>query len=411
MGELKATIDPKEVGLSAERLARIDDHFRHYVNDGRLPGYTVAVARYGQVAYLATYGMRDVENAKPTTLDTIYRIYSMTKPITSLALMMLVEEGKLQITDPVANFIPSFANLRVFTGGSSLKPITAPAREPMRVWHLLTHTSGMTYGFNYFDAVDDIYRRSGFEFGIGSWPSLAEACDNFAKLPLCFEPGTSWNYSVSTDVVGRIVEVVSGMTLDDFFATRILGPLGMRDTAFYVPEDKADRLAALYQYDASTGGKTLVEAATKMASRQPRLLSGGGGLYSTSYDYWRFLQMLENGGELDGVRIVSPTTLDLMTMNHLPGNTDITTFGRTLGEEVFYDGLGFGLGFSVVVDQARTRVACPSGTYGWGGMASTAFWVDPVEEITATFYTQLLPSTTHPIRPYLRSLVYQSIIE
>jgi CubicO group peptidase (beta-lactamase class C family) len=299
----------------------------------------------------------------------------------------------------------------VFTGGSSLKPITSPSREPMRVWHLLTHTSGMTYGFNYFDAVDDIYRRSGFEFGIGSWPSLAEACDNFAKLPLCFEPGTSWNYSVSTDIVGRIVEVVSGMTLDDFFATRILGPLGMRDTAFYVSEDKADRLAALYQYDPSTGGKTCVEAATKMATRQPRALSGGGGLYSTSYDYWRFLQMLENGGELDGVRLVSPTTLDLMTMNHLPGNTDITTFGRTLGEEVFYDGLGFGLGFSVVVDQARTRVACPVGTYGWGGMASTAFWVDPVEEITTTFFTQLLPSTTHPIRPYLRSLVYQSIIE
>jgi CubicO group peptidase (beta-lactamase class C family) len=411
MGELQVTIDPKEVGLSTERLARIDDHFRHYVDDGRLPGYTVAIARYGQIAYLATYGMRDVENAKPTTLDTIYRIYSMTKPITSLALMMLVEEGKLQITDPVANYIPSFADMRVFTGGSALKPITAPSREPMRVWHLLTHTSGMTYGFNYFDAVDDIYRRSGFEFGIGSWPSLEEACDNFAKLPLCFEPGTSWNYSVSTDIVGRIVEVVSGMTLDDFFATRILGPLGMRDTSFHVPEDKADRLAALYQYDAATGGKTLVEPAAKMALRQPRALSGGGGLYSTSYDYWRFLQMLENGGELDGVRIVSPTTIDMMTMNHLPGNSDITTFGRTLGEEVFYDGLGFGLGFSVVVDQARTRVACPEGTFGWGGMASTAFWVDPVEEITATFYTQLLPSTTHPIRPYLRSLVYQSIIE
>ena len=411
MGELKVTIDPKEVGMSAERLARIDDHFRHYVDDGRLPGYTVSVARYGQVAYLATYGMRDVENAKPMTLDTMYRIASMTKPITSLALMMLVEEGKLQITDPVANFIPSFANLRVFTGGSSLKPITAPSREPMRVWHLLTHTSGMTYGFNYFDAVDDMYRRSGFEFGIGSWPSLAEACDNFAALPLCFEPGTSWNYSVSTDIVGRIVEVVSGMTLDDFFATRILGPLGMHDTAFYVPEDKADRLAALYQYDAATGGKTLMEAAAKTALRQPRALSGGGGLFSTAYDYWRFLQMLENGGELDGVRLVSPTTLDMMTMNHLPGNSDITTFGRTLGEEVFYDGLGFGLGFSVVVDQARTRVACPNGTYGWGGMASTAFWVDPVEEITATFFTQLIPSTTHPIRPYLRSLVYQSIIE
>ena len=411
MGELKVDIDPKEVGLSAQRLALIDDHFRNYVDDGRLPGYTVAVARYGQIAYLATYGMRDVENAKPTTLETIYRIASMTKPITSLALMMLVEEGKIQITDPVADYIPSFGNLSVFTGGSSLKPVTAPSREPMRVWHLLTHTSGMTYGFTYFDAVDDIYRRSGFEFGIGNRPSVEEACDALAKLPLCFEPGTSWNYSVSTDIVGRLVEVVSGMSLDEFFATRILGPLGMHDTAFSVPEDQADRLAALYQYDPATGGKTLLDQAAKTALRKPRTLSGGGGLYSTSYDYWRFMQMLENGGELDGVRIVSPTTIDLMTMNHLPNNADVTSFGRTLGEEVFYDGLGFGLGFSVVVDQARTRTACPEGTYGWGGMASTAFWVDPVEEISAMFYTQLLPSTTHPIRPYLRSLVYQSIIE
>lgn len=411
MGELKVDIDPKEVGLSAQRLALIDDHFRNYVDDGRLPGYTVAVARYGQIAYLATYGMRDVENAKPTTLETIYRIASMTKPITSLALMMLVEEGKIQITDPVADYIPSFGNLSVFTGGSSLKPVTAPSRELMRVWHLLTHTSGMTYGFTYFDAVDDIYRRSGFEFGIGNRPSVEEACDALAKLPLCFEPGTSWNYSVSTDIVGRLVEVVSGMSLDEFFATRILGPLGMHDTAFSVPEDQADRLAALYQYDPATGGKTLLDQAAKTALRKPRTLSGGGGLYSTSYDYWRFMQMLENGGELDGVRIVSPTTIDLMTMNHLPNNADVTSFGRTLGEEVFYDGLGFGLGFSVVVDQARTRTACPEGTYGWGGMASTAFWVDPVEEISAMFYTQLLPSTTHPIRPYLRSLVYQSIIE
>jgi CubicO group peptidase (beta-lactamase class C family) len=185
----------------------------------------------------------------------------------------------------------------------------------------------------------------------------------------------------------------------------------MHDTAFSVPEDQADRLAALYQYDPATGGKTLLDQAAKTALRKPRTLSGGGGLYSTSYDYWRFMQMLENGGELDGVRIVSPTTIDLMTMNHLPNNADVTSFGRTLGEEVFYDGLGFGLGFSVVVDQARTRTACPEGTYGWGGMASTAFWVDPVEEISAMFYTQLLPSTTHPIRPYLRSLVYQSIIE
>ena len=411
MAEIARGIDPQEVGLDGKRLDRIDEHFRRYVDDGRLPGYTVAVARYGRIAYLATYGQRDVEANKPTTTDTIYRIYSMTKPITSIALMMLVEEGRLQITDPVSTYIPSFADMRVFTGGSSLKPITQPTREPMRVWHLLTHTSGMTYGFNYFDAVDDIYRRAGFEFGIGNRASLEEACDSFAALPLCFEPGTSWNYSVSTDIVGRLVEVVSGMTIDEFFAKRIFTPLKMHDTSFWLDESKADRLAALYQYDAATGGKSLIEAAAKTAFKQPRALSGGGGLYSTAHDYWRFMQMLENGGELDGVRIVSPTTIDMMTMNHLPNNTDITSFGRTLGEEVFYDGLGFGLGFSVVIDQAKTRVACPNGTYGWGGMASTAFWVDPVEEISAMFFTQLIPSTTHPIRPYLRSLVYQSIVE
>jgi CubicO group peptidase (beta-lactamase class C family) len=411
MTEIARTIDPSEVGMSAERLARIDEHFRAYVDDGRLPGYTVAIARYGQIAHLSTYGMSDVEAAKPTTLDTIYRIYSMTKPITSLALMMLVEEGKLQITDPVSTYIPSYANVRVFKGGSSLKPFTEPSSQQMRIWHLLTHTSGMTYGFNYVDAVDDIYRRGGFEFGIGHRASLEDVCDAFAEFPLCFEPGTSWNYSVSTDIVGRIVEVASGMSLDEFFEKRIFAPLKMNDTSFWLPDSKADRVAALYQYDAATGGKTLIGAAVKAAFVRPRALSGGGGLYSTAHDYWRFLQMLENGGELDGVRIVSPTTIDLMTMNHIPGNQDITTFGRTLGEEVFYDGLGFGLGFSVVVDQAKSRVSCPEGTYGWGGMASTAFWVDPTEEVTAMFYTQLIPSTTHPIRPYLRSLVYQSIVD
>ena len=411
MTEIARNIDPQEVGLDGKRLERIDQHFRRYVDDGRLPGYTVAVARYGRIAYLSTYGHRDVEANKPTTTDTIYRIYSMTKPITSIALMMLVEEGLLQITDPVANFIPSFGSSRVFSGGSSLNPITQPSREPMRVWHLLTHTSGMTYGFNYFDAIDEMYRRAGLEFGIGHRSSLEDACDAFAELPLCFEPGSSWNYSVSTDIVGRIVEVVSGMSLDEFFDKRILKPLKMNDTSFWLDESKADRLAALYQYDAATGGKALIEAAAKVAFKKPRALSGGGGLYSTAHDYWRFLQMLENGGELDGVRIVSPTTIDIMTMNHIPGNTDITSFGRTLGEEVFYEGLGFGLGFSVVIDQAKTRVGCPNGTYGWGGMASTAFWVDPVEEISAMFFTQLIPSTTHPIRPYLRSLVYQSIVE
>jgi len=372
----------------------------------------VAVARYGQIVHSSTYGMRDVEAKTPIEQDTMYRIYSMTKPITSIALMMMVEEGKIQLTDEVSNYIPSFGNIRVFAGGSSTKPITAPSRAPMRVWHLLTHTAGLTYGFNYYDATDAIYRAREAEFAKEfPNPTLEQVCDNFAAMPLVFEPGTSWNYSVATDVVGRLVEVVSGMRLGDFLQKRILGPLGMNDTSFYVAPDKQSRLAALYAFDPSPAKKVRYTAIENQVITQRSWDSGGGGLVSTAADYWKFLQMLENGGELNGVRIISPTTLDLMTMNHIPGNKDISDWGRPMGEEVFYDGLGFGLGFAVVIDQAKTKVACSNGTYSWGGMASTAFWIDPVEEITAMFFTQLMPSTTHPIRPFLRSLVYQSITE
>jgi CubicO group peptidase (beta-lactamase class C family) len=228
---------------------------------------------------------------------------------------------------------------------------------------------------------------------------------------LVFQPGTSWNYSVATDVLGRVVEVASGMSLDRFLQTRILKPLGMNDTGFDVPAAKASRLAALYSQNDKDNTTIRLTGMEEHVLKPPAAFSGGGGLVSTASDYWRFLQMLENGGELDGVRIVSPTTIDLMTTNHLPDNQDVSQFGRTLGEEVFYDGLGFGLGFAVVIDQAKTRVACSNGTYSWGGMASTAFWIDPVEEITATFYTQLIPSTAYPIRPFLRSMVYGAITE
>jgi len=281
----------------------------------------------------------------------------------------------------------------------------------MRVWHLLTHTAGLTYSFNHFEAVDDMYRRAGFDFGVPQTDNLEAVCNRYAALPLVFQPGTSWNYSVATDVLGRVIEVASGMSLDQFFQTRILKPLGMNDTGFDVPAAKASRLAALYNHNAKDNTTIRLTGMEGNVLKPPAAFSGGGGLVSTASDYWRFLQMLENGGELDGVRIVSPTTIDLMTMNHLPGNQDVSQFGRTLGEEVFYDGLGFGLGFAVVIDQAKTRVACSNGTYSWGGMASTAFWIDPVEEITATFFTQLIPSTTYPIRPFLRSMVYGAITE
>lgn len=411
MSKLQVTIDPKEVGMSAERLTNIDKHFKQYVDDGRLPGYACTVARYGQLVHVSKYGNRDIEAGLPIELDTIYRIASMTKPITSIACMMLVEEGKLQLTDEVSAFIPAFADTRVFTGGSAFKPVTEPIAKPMRVWHLLTHTAGLTYSFNYYEAVDDMYRRAGFDFGVPQTGNLEEICNRYAALPLVFQPGTSWNYSVATDVLGRVVEVASGMSLDQFLQTRILKPLGMNDTGFDVPAAKASRLAALYNQNDKDNTTIRLTGMENNVLKPPAAFSGGGGLVSTASDYWRFLQMLENGGELDGVRIVSPTTIDLMTTNHLPDNQDISQFGRTLGEEVFYDGLGFGLGFAVVIDQAKTRVACSNGTYSWGGMASTAFWIDPVEEITATFYTQLIPSTAYPIRPFLRSMVYGAITE
>ena len=405
------TVDPKEVSLDATRLKNIDKHFKRYVDEGRLAGFAVAVARRGEVAHFGMYGAKDSDTGESITSDTMYRIYSMTKPVTSIALMMLVEQGLLQLTDPVSKFIKSFGETRVWNTGTILKPMTAALTEPIRVWHLLTHTSGLTYGFNYADVVDDMYRRAGFETGLSYNESLEVVCDKIASLPLVFQPGSSWNYSMATDVVGRIIEVISKMPLDEFLEKNIFAPLGMTDTAFFVPDEKRSRLASLYRYDEVNHSKIKLDTLGNSSLENPKFLSGGGGLISTAGDYFKFIKMLEGRGKSGDVRIVSSRTIDLMTQNHLPNNADISTFGRPIGEEFLYDGLGFGLGFSVVVDQAKTRVACPKGTFAWGGMASTAFWVDPVNEISAMFFTQLIPSGVYPIRQYLRSLVYASLVD
>lgn len=262
----------------------------------------------------------------------------------------------------------------------------------------------------YAHAVDDLYRKDGLEFGVRGAKNLAEVCDRYAALPLLFQAGKSWNYSVATDVVGRIVEIISGQTLDQFFETAIFKPLKMLDTSFSVKPEKAKRVAALYGVGEAGKGLRRLDVMGNDAFKEPVYHSGGGGLLSTHHDYTQFLKMLENNGELNGVRLLSPSTIALMTMNHLPNNQDVATFGTNVGEEVSYEGLGFGLGVSVVIDQAKTRSTCPVGTYGWGGVASTVFWVDPVNQITAQFYTQLLPSSTYPIRPYLRQLVYQAFV-
>ena len=404
-----ATVDPKEVGLDATRLKNIDKHFNRYVDEGRLSGYAVAVARHGKVAHFGMYGHKDSETSAPITDDTMYRIYSMTKPVTSIALMMLVERGLLQLTDPVSKFIPPFGETRVWNTGSVLKPLTNALTEPIRIWHLLTHTAGMTYGWMYSDLVDDMYRRAGFEAGVAYKDSLEVVCDKYAALPLLFQPGSSWNYSVATDIVGRVIEVVGKMPLDEFFDKNIFQPLEMHDTGFWVPEEKYERVASLYRYDETNHKKAKISGFANSSLEKPAFLSGGGGLISTAGDYFKFIRMLEGRGKSGNVQLLSPSTFEMMVMNHLPNNADISTFGRPLGEEIFYDGLGFGLGFGVVVDQAKTRVACPNGTFSWGGMASTAFWVDPVNEISAMFFTQLIPSSTYPIRQYLRSMVYAAV--
>ena len=414
MSELTVEVDAAEVGLDSERLKRIDAHFAGYVADGRLAGWLLTVRRHGRLAHVARAGSRDLEAGLPVTDHTVWRIYSMTKPITSVAAMLLYEEGKLALTDPVSAFIPSFGDVRVYAGGSDLRPVTVPATEPVRIWHLLTHTAGLTYGFHRAHPVDALYRAAGFEWGTPPGVDLAQACDAWAGLPLLFQPGTEWNYSVATDVLGRVIEVASGQRLDEFLAARVLGPLGMSQTAFWAGPEAAPRLAALYTRGRD-GAATRLDALGQGALSEPRILGGGGGLVSTAADYDRFTQMLLHradspAGELDGVRLLSPRTVGYMTRNHLPGGLDLETFGRPLYAESPFRGVGFGLGFAVVIDPLPGQVVCSAGEISWGGAASTTFWVDQDADLTVSFFTQLLPSSTYPIRPQLRQLVYQALV-
>src|SRR6266699_6969015 len=291
MSGLKAEVDPAEVGLDAQRLQRIDRHFARYVDDGRLPGWLVAVSRRGRLAHVSCHGSRDLEAGRPVEPDTLWRIYSMTKPVTSVAAMILYEEGAFELSDPVSKFIPGFADVRVYAGGSDQRQVTVPATEPVRIWHLLTHTSGLTYGFIRVHPVDAVYRAAGFEWSVPAGMDLATACEAWAAFPLLFQPGTEWNYSVATDVLGRVVEVASGQRLDEFFAARIFSPLGLTDTSFWAGPETAPRLAALYR-PGPGGVAARFDSLGRVARKPVRMNSGGGGLLSTASDYHRFLHML-----------------------------------------------------------------------------------------------------------------------
>lgn len=409
----------KSSGFAPERLAKIDRFLAEkYVNPGRLPGVQFLLARDGETVHETVLGMRDVERQTPLTSDTVFRIYSMTKPVTSVALMSLVEEGAIALDDPVAKYIPSWKDLTVYSAG--LGPYaTTPCARPMQVVDLLRHTSGLTYGFQSRTNVDAAYRK--LKLAEGGDHDLEGFVEALAKLPLEFSPGEAWNYSVSTDVCGYLVQKVAGKAFGEVLRERIFEPLKMVDTGFSIREDQRSRFGACYSASAAgamnlqakpTGGLTLNDDPEKSPYlKAPKLESGGGGLVSTAADYMRFANMLVNEGELDGARILAPKTVRLMAANHLPDNKDLTQLSRSLFSESTYAGIGFGLGFAVVFDPPKTLIPCSMGEFYWGGAASTAFWVDPVEKVTAVFMTQLMPSSTYPIRRELRTLVYSALME
>lgn len=400
-------------GLAPERLARIDSHWkRSYIDPGKIAGALTLVHRRGELAYLSPVGLMDRERGIPMAEDTIFRIYSMTKPITSVGLMMLFEHGLFQLDDPVHRYIPAFRDVRVYVNGKYPDFVTEPVRRPMTVRDLLTHQSGLTYGFMERTNVDHAYRKLGIgTFGKSFRGDLAAFADAVASLPLEFSPGAAWNYSVSTDLCGRLIEVISGEPLDRYLERHLFAPLGMVDTGFHVPEEKRARFAACYLR--GPGKKTLLMDDPEKSAylRPPTFLGGGGGLVSTAADYLRFCRMLLGGGALDGARILGPRTLSLMTRNHLPGNHDLTQASIGTFSEDTMRGTGFGLGFSVALDPLASGSPSSPGTFAWGGAASTIFWIDPAEELIAIFLTQLFPSRTFNFRGQLQSIVYGAIVE
>jgi CubicO group peptidase (beta-lactamase class C family) len=396
------TVSPESVGFSSERLKRVDQVMQKYVDQGKLPGVLSLVARRGQVAHLSKVGWMDVEAQKPIAFDTLFRIYSMTKPLTSVAVMMLFEEGRFFLSDPVAKFIPEFADLKVFERETETGVELANLKNPITIHHLLTHTAGLSYGFDPNDYVDKqiqnyVWRRHEENVEI----TLAEFVDRIAMCPLRTQPGTAYCYSLSVDVLGYLVQVVSGQPFDAFLQERILEPLGMVDTAFDVPESKLDRFAVNYRPDAEKGIAVFDAPATSRYASPTRCPAGGMGLLSTLGDYYRFAQMLYNKGELDGQRLLGRKTVELMTRNHLR-------------DGIYRDGnpaWGFGLGFGVTLDAERTQTLDSVGAYGWGGAATTRFAIDPQEELVHVEMTQLMFNESVPVLDEMQVAIYQAIVD
>jgi CubicO group peptidase (beta-lactamase class C family) len=409
------------VGMSSVRLKRLDEVMqRRYVDGGYLPGMLTYVYRKGQLVHTGLCGQMDLERGKEMREDAIFRIYSMSKPITAVALMMLVEEGLIGLDDLVSTHIPSWKDLGVYASGvpsllADAPPafMTTPVERPMKVIDLATHTSGLTYGFMMRSAVDAAYRKA--KVVDRQTPGgLKGMIDQLAQIPLDFSPGTAWNYSVAIDVLGYLVEKLSGKSFGEFLRTRLFEPLGMHDTAFHVPEDKVERFTSCYQPETADRGLKLQDDARESTYARPPLLeSGGGGLVSTAHDYLRFCRMMLHGGTLDGAQILSPKTVALFSLNYLPDGREIADMALPgMFSESGYAGVGFSLGCGVNIDVAKTRLPGSLGEYFWGGAAATAFWIDPKEELTVVFMTQVIGSPARlTLRRDLRTLVYAAMTE
>jgi CubicO group peptidase (beta-lactamase class C family) len=405
------------MGFDPARLDRVGTWMNRYVAERKYAGSSVLVARGGEEVYFNTTGQRDIVNDLPFQRDTVARIYSMTKPITSVAIMMLAEKGLFHLDAPISEFIPAFSQCNVLIEGATAIDQVVPTKPPT-LHHLLTHTSGLTYAFNP-GILPKAMEEQNITFDPGQGP-LSGVVDRLATLPLAFTPGSRWEYSVSIDVLGRIVEIVSGQTLDAFFQQNIFDPLGMTQTAFSVPNSAIERFAALYTplagdamalNAAKSGGDTLrlADHGADSPYTKAETFSGGGGLVGTIDDYMMFCEMIRCGGALNGNRLLSPRTISFMTRNHLAG--EIASMGPKSFAEQPMEGMGFGIGGAVVLNPARARTPGSIGDFSWGGMASTFFWVDPVQDMSVVFFTQLSPSSSYPARPQLKALIHGALVE
>ncbi len=403
-------IRPREQGFDPERLARIGAWLQRYIDAGNIPCGQVLISRQGEPVWFENRGYLDVEERRPLQRDSIFRIYSMTKPITVVAALTLLEEGRLGLGDPVAQYLPELSDLTAAVAGDVPDLETEAVREPLTIRNLMMHTAGFTYGvFGGNTPIAEAYRAEHLDFFPDS-PSNAEIIARLAKVPLMHQPGARWSYGISIDVLGVVLERITGQTLGEIFQQRVFDPLGMVDSSFELPAEKASRFATLYARDPKTDGMVLSDkGSTSKYLKKVDCRSGGGGLQSTLADYWRFAEMLRCDGAYEGRRILAPKTVELMTSNHLEG--DLAAMGQKTFSETNFEGVGFGLGVWVMVNPARAGLMTSPGEFGWGGAASTVFWVDPLEEVSALFLTQLVPSDSYRLRAELRNLVYQAMID